>query len=145
MSLTDRWNRWIKRLRWRFRSEGTDKESLLLSLKKPDPDLADLIWSAYLQEAQDLREIMAIVYDDGKEFPRSVRLAAGKTALNVIRDFFGTLYLSGVSWTNPERGRVAYLIGIAIYLPELKSRAAAIAAVHFNWNERIQFDEAVGW
>lgn len=132
----------FKRLYWSYVLRRSNKTKLVEMLKNPDKDVADLLLRAYLGQVRDVHELMTIVYDDRRKFHRATRLAAGKTVLMVLKEELGFLLLSGISeneWTNTERGRLAYLIGVALYLPELRRKANFIVEHYFYSHERAAF------
>lgn len=131
----------FKRLYWRYILAKHSKCELFKMLKQPDPDVADLVWRAFVNTVTDVRELMVIVYDDHGEFRHKERTRAGRLVLVILKESFGGLYLPGTSWIDTTHGRLAYLTGVGLYLPELRGIARAIVETSFYPHERAAFQE----
>lgn len=117
----------FKRLVWKRKLSKMSTHDLLTLLRNPDVDIADLLWSAYVRRVGTVQELMTIVYDDGHQFPFATREAAGETVITMLRHTDSALYYLGADCTSPTNGRAAYLSGIALCLPQLRSNVAAVA------------------
>lgn len=134
--------RFFKRLRWNYLLQGKTKAELVNLLKTHDSDVADLIWWAYLRQVENIPELMVIVYDDHHEFPKVTRLIAGWSVLEKLRSVIDCLlFLPGSDWGSLEHGRLAYLQGVGLYLPELRPKAEYIVRRYFLPYEQSAFDE----
>lgn len=129
----------FRRLYWSLMFSRSDKTKLVELLKTPDKDVCDLLWKAYIRQVCSIPELMLIVYDDSHEFDRATRVVAGETVLMLLKQPLGCLFLPGSAWTSTENGRLAYLVGVGLYLPELRRRASFIAEDHFYPHERRVF------
>lgn len=116
----------LKRWYWKSKFHKCSKDELLAMIKRPNKDTADLLWMEYFWRVRDVRELMVIVYDDFREFPLASRMAAGEQVIALLgKSFysnFGWRYLHDVDWFNPDEGRIAYLIGIDLSLPQLRDK-----------------------
>ncbi len=129
----------IKRLFWNLVHRRKTYDELFEMLKAPDIDVADLLWVAYLRKVKDICHLMVIVYDDDHEFHQATREVAGETVLEVLKHDVGFMFLPGVLWTNPENGRLAYLVGVGCYLPKLRCKASSVVRNYFYIHERRAF------
>jgi len=132
----------FKRIYWSYMLRRSDKTKLVGMLKTPDKDVADLLWKSYVRQVCDIRELMVIVYDDDHEFHRATCLVAGETVLMILKQDFGFLFLPGVDWLNTENGRLTHLIGVGLYLSELRHKASHIVRYYFYSHERRAFADA---
>lgn len=132
--------RMFKRLYWSYVLQRSDDERLVQMLMSPDKDMADLAWNLYARQRYNIRELMVIVYDESLR--QDIRLIAGMTVLVILATFpeaLGRRLLPGVPYFDKTNGRLAYLIGVGLYLPELQDRASFIVEHCFHPHERAAF------
>jgi len=103
---------------------------------------ADVIFRAFARKTGDIRDFVAIVYDE-HNFSVEVRRMAGLYALVVIGDRHAGRYLLGHNWFSPENGRLAYLWGVMLYLPELRNIAEVVVQKSFYRYEQEAFLECL--
>ncbi len=128
------------RLWWRFLLRKKSKAELLEMLKNSNENMANLLSKFYASRVYNISELMVIIYDDDDEFPTSVRLAIGRITLAELKEPFSSMWqFNDASWVNTENGRVAYIMGIVSYLPDLKQEAEFIAHYYLYTYERNAF------
>ncbi|MBI5732029.1 MAG: hypothetical protein HY982_01575 [Candidatus Magasanikbacteria bacterium] len=128
--------RFFKRLFWSAVFFFSKKRWLLKWLHKPDYDTFHLLWQAYAKRVIDIREFMLIVYADDSVFPRPVRVEAAQTAFTYLKREDGWRFLPDAIWHDPHNGRVAYLLGIALYLPDFREEADQIVGNLYDPDEQ---------
>ena len=101
---------------------------LYQALHEPDPDTFRLLLREFTSRQPRLGEYMVIVYDDHQQYPKAIRIWAGKCALAILESPIGFLRTPWGcrSWMDENQGRTAYLVGVAISLPELRPECRRI-------------------
>ena len=131
----------FKRFYWRLKLKISGKNTLLNLLKKPDIDIADLLWTEYAHRVRDIRELMVIVYDPNTEFPKAARLAAGGMVLFILHQPCGFIFMPNRPWFDVKKGRLMHLVDVGLCLPELQREAGAIVRYYFTAKERKAFGD----
>ena len=132
----------FKRLFCRLLLLRSTKAELLNMLKTPDKDVADIIWMSYIREIRHIGDLMVVVYDDYHEFCNDTRVLTGMLVLSLLDDIkVGLMSMPSNEWFNPRTGRLACLVGVGLYLPELRDMCNSVVRRFFP-HERCAFANA---